>query len=511
MKRWGYLLLFVLGLSVQMAVASFQTIPGYLDADYYFMGGRQLAEGKGFTEPFIWIYLDDPQSIPHPSHGYWMPLASIVTAAGMIITGQTGYAAGRLGFILLAALVPPLTARLAKDFTDNPGLIWTSGLLAIFPVFHTAFLPVPDNYGIYMVAGALYFLAAKRSRPGFWLGLLAGIFTLARSDGLLWLALTFLLLIMQGRDRKRGFRYLLQEGALSVSGFLLVMGPWYVRNIGIYGAPMSPGNSRALWLTNYDETFAYPATKLSIETWLASGWGQILRARLWALGNNIQTLIAAQGALILFPFIVAGMWLYRRDRRVQVGFIAWMALLVILTLLFPFAGARGSFFHAGAALQPLFWSLAPMGLDAAVDWARRHGRFTQQAHLVFRIAMLQIVLMLSAWVVWVRVIQPGWEEGELKYPRIEAFLLQQGIKEGEPVIVLSAPGYTMMTGRPALAQPAGGPQAVLAVANRYGAHYFAFEASAKMEPVRSLYDNPQRFPEFQYLGEVDETRIFRIP
>jgi hypothetical protein len=107
MTRRGYIFLFVLALVVQIAIASFQEIPGYLDADYYFGGGLQLVRGNGFSEPYIWNYLDEPQALPHPSHGYWMPLASIVAAFGMFVTGEHTYAAARLGFILLAALVPP--------------------------------------------------------------------------------------------------------------------------------------------------------------------------------------------------------------------------------------------------------------------------------------------------------------------------------------------------------------------------------------------------------------------
>lgn len=511
MKRSAYLILFLLGLAVQVVVAAFQTIPGYLDADYYFMGGMQLAEGRGFTEPFIWNYLDDPQGIPNPSHGYWMPLASLVTALGMIVTGQTTYAAGRLGFILLAALVPPLTVYAAWSYTQKSALAWTSGLLAVFPVFHTAFMPVPDNYAIYMLTGGLYFLAAGRKRTGFWLGLLSGVFTLARTDGLLWLALTFLLLYLRGRDEKQPFVYVLRECALALGGFFILMGPWYLRNLSVYGAPMSPSGSRALWLTNYEETFTYPASDLSMENWLASGWAAILRVRLWALGNNLQTLAAAQGGLVLFPFILIGMWIEHRDRRVQIGFLAWMALLAVMTAIFPFAGARGSFFHAGAALQPLFWIIAPIGLDAAVGWARRRGRFTPEAFVVFRAALVMVAAILSAWVVWVRVIQPGWGEGELEYPAVEAFLVSRGVPAGEPVIVLSAPGYTMMTGRPAFAQPATDVQGLLALAARYDLHYFVFEAQGRLKPLEDLYDNPQAYDALTYLGEVNEIRIFKIP
>lgn len=511
MNRRSYLILFILGLLVQIAVAALQTIPGYLDADYYFMGGKQLVEGQGFTEPFIWNYLDDPQGIPHPSHGYWMPLASLVAAAGMALTGQVTYQAGRIGFILMAALVPPLTAHLAFRFSKKTALAWTSGLLAVFPIFHTPFLPVPDNYAIYMLGGGLFFLAADRKKPGFWLGLLAGVFTLARTDGLLWLGLTFLLLYLRGGDERQGLGLTMRDGLLALAGFLLIMGPWYLRNLSVYGALMSPSGSRALWLTNYEETFIYPASNLSMENWLATGWGAILKVRLWSLGNNLQTLAAAQGGLVLFPFILAGMWAERKDRRVQIGFLAWMALLLVMTMVFPFAGARGSFFHAGAALQPLFWTLAPIGLDSAVSWARRRGRFTPEAFVVFRIALVMVAAILSVWVVWARVIQPGWGEGEQEYPAVEAFLIGQGVPTGEPVIALSAPGYTMMTGRPAYAQPATDLDGLLALADLYDLHYFVFEAQGRLKPLRGLYDNPQNYPPFEFLGEVNGIRIFHIP
>jgi hypothetical protein len=510
MSPRSYLILFLLSLAVHFTVSRFQSIPGYLDADYYYMGGAQLAQGQGFTEPYLWNYLDDPEGIPHPSHGYWLPLASIISALGMWLTGQVNYESGRLFFILLAALVPPLTAALSFRFFQNRAFAWTSGLLAVFPVFHLPFLPVPDNYGVFMLAGGLFFLLSDRPRPGFWLGLLAGVMSLARSDGILWLVLTFLFILWRFRDQKLSIAALIQSCILAFCGFILVMGPWYLRNLNVFGAIMSPAGSRALWLTNYEETFIYPASKLTLDSWLASGWDAIFKVRWWALSNNIQTVIAAQGHLILFPFIAIGMRLQRHDRRVQLALLAWVILFIVMTFIFPFAGARGSFFHAGAALQPLFWTLTPPGLERVVAWARSKNRFTDHAYVVFRIALVQIAIMLSVWVVWARVIQNGWEEGELSYPAVEQFLVEHGAQPGEAIIVLSSPGYTMMTGRPAFIQPYGNVNTLLDVAQRYDARYFAFEAQGKLKPLADLYDHPQKYP-LEYLGEVNETRIFRFP
>ncbi len=510
MSRRNYLILFLIALVVQIIVSRFQSIPGYLDADYYYSGGLQLVQGKGFTEPYLWNYLDDPAGLPNPSHGYWLPLASIVSALGMWLLGQQTYEAGRLFFILLAALVPPLTAALSYRFFKNTALAWVSALLAIFPVFHLPFLPVPDNYGIFMVAGGLLFLLSDRPRPWFWMGLLAGLMSLARSDGLLWLALTFLFILWRVRDEKLSFTTLLQFGALAFLGFLVVMGPWYVRNLSVFGTIMSPAGSRALWLTAYEDTFIYPASQLSMESWLASGWNEILKIRSWAFSNNIQTVFAAQGHIIVFPFIVAGMVLLRKDRRVQMGILAWVLLFLVMTFIFPFAGARGSFFHAGAALQPLFWVLAPYSLDRVVAWARSKGRFTEHAYIVFRAALIQVVIMLSVWVVWVRVIQNGWDEGELEYPVIEQFLIENGAQPEESVIVLSSPGYYMMTGRQAFVQPYGGVDTLLAVAEKYDIDYFIFEPDGRFKELTDFYNNPQNYDQLEFLGEVNETRIFRF-
>src|SRR5512133_1667642 len=148
-----YTLLFIVGLIVPFAVSRFQSLPGYMDADYYFAGGIQLAEGHGFTEPYIWNYLDDPAGLPHPSHTYWMPLASIMSASGMWISGRTTYAAGQLAFILLSAFVPLLTAALAFQISRQTRLALVSGFLSIFSLYYAPFMPVPDNYALFMLLG----------------------------------------------------------------------------------------------------------------------------------------------------------------------------------------------------------------------------------------------------------------------------------------------------------------------------------------------------------------------
>jgi hypothetical protein len=528
MRARTYLVLALLGCGVSLAVAHFQSFPGYLDSDYYFGGGLQLAAGKGFTEPYIWNYLDDPQTLPHPSHTYWMPLASIVTASSLWVTGQSSYSAGRIGFIVLASLVPVVTAALAYSFSRRSDLAAISGLLAVFSGYYAPFLPVTDNYAPYMVFGGLFFLVLGSSRrfAPLGLGILAGLMTLARSDGMLWLGVTILVVLWRhyrqiavepgqgGRPPKTALVSAVLMGSASLqvvlagAGFLLVTGAWFWRTEALYGSLLAPGGARLLWLNNYNETFLYPGNQLTIGHWLEQGWIAIVEARLAALKWNLLNAFAAQGDLVLAPFILVGLWTNRRDQRVGAGCLAWLTLLFVMTAVFPFAGGRGGFFHSGAALQALWWAVAPLGLETAITAARERNLFTPHAFVVFRTALVGVAILLTAAIVALRVLR-GWGEGEQYYPAQAAFLRQSGIRPGEVVMVRNPPGFFIMTGQPAIVVPYGDSSSILAAASRYGADYLVIEAAGAVGPIKTVYDDA-RSTTFEFLGEVNGARIFQI-
>src|SRR5512137_461345 len=109
MSRSRWLVLVVLGMLTAGSMAAFVRVPGYMDAEYYYATAIELSEGRGFQEPFLWNYLDDPASLPHPSHLYWMPAVSVIAAAGLKVLGA-GFRSAQLPFVILAAGLPALTA-----------------------------------------------------------------------------------------------------------------------------------------------------------------------------------------------------------------------------------------------------------------------------------------------------------------------------------------------------------------------------------------------------------------
>ena len=513
----SYLLLFVLGLAVALGTASLQDSPGYLDSDYYYVGGLQLVEGRGFTEPFLWNYLDDPVGIPHPSHTYWLPLSSILAAVSMFVTGQHAYGAARLIFILIAACIPPLTAYLALDITKQRVLALTSGLLAVFSVYYLPFMPVTDNYGPFMLLGGIIFLLAKKETNWVFplMGLLAGLMNLARSDGMLWLGLVGLLALWRSFETEQPIKNKLTSflfsGTLVVVGYLLVMGPWYARNIAIFGSPMAPGGSRILWLTNYNDTFAFPADQVNKTTWLEAGWGAALEVRLWALRINLLNAFAAQGGILLFPFILAGFWHLRHDLRAKMAAIGWSILFAVMTIIFPLAGARGGFFHAGAAFQMFWWSLAPLGLSHFVEALRKRGILTaKHVGTVFQGMLVTVCVLLSGIIVQIRILQSGWEPDLKLYSQAEKFLVEQGARPDDIAIVRNPAGYYIVTGRRTIVMPPGGPDTILALGARYHASYFILEPSGVIENYQELYDQYDVNVGLKYLGEVDHARIYAL-
>lgn len=516
MKIRNYLFLILMASVVLFPVAIFQQSPGYMDADYYYVTGLNLASGYGFNVDFIWNYLSEPRSLPVPSHIYWMPLTSILVFLGKILFGAT-FLNVQLAFIAISFCLPLITARIAYAFSRNVRNSMFAGLLAVFSGFYLVFLPTTDAFGLYMLLGGFVFLLVMKieSKPQWFdpllFGILAGLLHMTRADGVLWVFIGSGIFLFRNIQKRRPWTHTGQSLGLLIMGYLLIMSPWYVRNINLFGTLFPPGGSKTLWLTVYDELFAFPASTVNIDHWLTSGLRSIIQTRLWALGQNLQSFVAVQGGIVLLPLILLGGWLHKDKMVVKVAVVYWLSLFLIMSLILPFPGVRGSYFHSGSAVQPLLWALVPTGLEAFVAWGvKKRDWNSSQAKPIFVTGILLILFLISA-VLTARSL--GFFDGERWGNQIKTYQkighLINSIEEDfdSVVMVNNPPGFYLATDLPTIVIPGDSIGSVLAAANMFRADYLILEPDKNFPEI---YTGDQTVSWLSRIANIDGMQVYKI-
>lgn len=491
-----------------------------MDAEYYYTSGQAIAQGKGFYLPVLWNYLDDPIHIPHPSHTYWMPLVSLLAALGLLTGGQ--FATARVPFIMLAGLLPLMTVFLGLRLHHNRRWAYVGGLFALFPVYYLAYLPTTDSFPLYMgLGGAVLLLAAGKARPIlrlFLIGLLVGLMHLTRADGMMWGIVIVICVLWEGQRYagSKGER-LAWSAALAMvgmAGYLFPMIFWYARNLMLWEQLFAPGGGRTFWMTRYEDTFVYPARLLTSERWLAAGWLAILGTRWQAFIANLQSFAAVQGAVALWPFMLVGLWRLRKHAIVRLGVGMWLLTFGVMTVVFPFAGKNGAFFHSGAAVQLLFWAAAAPGIETTVDWFARLRKWQRGPNVrrFLEVILVCTCILLSAGVYLQRVVGTNpdgivWNLGTEQYRRIEQRLVELGATPCLVVMVNNPPGFYAATGRSAIVLPYGDEEALIAAGKAYLISYVIIDQNNASYLTR-LYESPGDYPGLDYLDSVGDARIY---
>ncbi|NPV67537.1 MAG: hypothetical protein HPY64_10365 [Anaerolineae bacterium] len=294
--RWLVLLL-VSGVALLTRLALLTQIehPGLWDPTHYYLLGRNLLQGKGFTIDYIWHYLNGPPAgVSHPID-YWMPLPGILAALGMALGGDSVQAA-----ILPFALLGAVQAALAVWLADQLDLPLSARILA---GLGTAFLPDlliaslhTDTTVPFSVLAMLGLIAMWRGlmSDGRWLwlsGMCSGLALLTRNDGLLLLPV---FILSAGIAALRGHRVRLWHYAGFGLAFLLVVAPWVVRNVQVLGMAW-PGGAISTAFTRHSEELYVYATPLTLERYLAVGLGNMIQKRLFELTASLKLMAAVTG------------------------------------------------------------------------------------------------------------------------------------------------------------------------------------------------------------------------
>jgi hypothetical protein len=459
---WIVLVLLACAWAVRLLFASHLVFPPLDDPAFYVQTARNLAAGRGLVSDVLWSYQFPFPQVAHPSHEYWMPLATLLMAPWIRALGD-GQLVAQLSGTLCGALLVPLTYALGRmvEPTDRRKALLAAGLVLFgaLPIYQSA---STDSAAPFALAAAAALIAgARAAETGSWrwavgAGLLAGSAYLARSDGLLLPPLLAGMLVA----RRRGWIL----AGLLLAAFALPVVPWWLRNLAAFGItqPVSPLIGAAL--QDYPQLFNWrdPPT-------LAGLMG---RGAAFAAALRGQALIHNLGvwALIAFPYGVFG-WLGCLDRRRTVLWLglAYALLLALTTaLVFSVPTLAGLFYHSAGALLP--WLAVGSVQVVAALAARRASLGLALAALTAALVVAQGVIALPAAVRDARLNQA-------KFARAATWLGEHA-RPDEPVIASQAHSLNYTSGRPSLSLPAGqGLESLRDLACAYRARYVVLTES----------------------------------
>ena len=407
------LVLYVLALAVRLVLIAQFPYPGYPDSAYYVDVARSLHAGAGFNVDFIWIFAEvggtipaDP-TLPIPSNAHWMPLASIVQVPFMALFGDVAWASA-LPFALIGAIAAPLTWAIARDFGARGSVAVGAGILTAIPLLSAVYMVQPDNFSLFqpLVIGSLWLAARalRGSSPRAFIGagLLAGLATLSRNDGLLVLAALGLVFAwdrwrawQSGGARVPAISFAAAAGCVAV--FALVMAPWWARQLAVFGS-LSPSTAsgKVLFIRSIDEwnSITTPAT---LGRLLDMGIGPLLATRVEGLIDAVTIYSTLVAGVVLAPFMVIGGWARRRSRNFR-PFFAYAGLLFAFSALVSAVHVPGgTFIHSAIALAPFSYILALEGVDVAVAWValRRRSWNAATARRVFGGAVVAFAVVCA--------------------------------------------------------------------------------------------------------------------
>ncbi|MFN2187319.1 MAG: hypothetical protein ACK2T3_00985 [Candidatus Promineifilaceae bacterium] len=535
-----WLIIAVIGLLVQSIWLIILDQPTYMDAYYYASNGERLATGHGFTEMVIWQYLDDPEGLPAPSHTYWMPLTSILAAAGYLI--RADFLGEQLPFWLLAGLLPLLAFWISLQLSDQRWQAWAAALFTATGSFYGVYLSQPSTFAPFAWSGGLCLLmlgliGAKRfadegdaddktllQRKRWLLWLLAGLFAgfahLTRADGILLLLIALAVWLLEAISTRKQ-RAIKGKGDSSASnsnrghwrslaalllGYLGVMGIWYTRNFIVTGRILSPVGMQTALLTTYDDLFAY-GRSIHLSSYLDWGLRNIVSSKIESLWVSIQTIVAVPGVIFLTPFIlVALVHFFRRPaKRAFLQPTVWYTLLLlfVMSFIFTFPGMRGALLHSSSALWPWFTALAAAGIGIAVDWVSARLPHWEPAKAKVRFSALFVVIAL---VIGLYVSLMRADNSE----EVERLLELKTTLSNESVVMASnAPAIYYHLGLPSLSVPNEATDVVYQAAQRYGVTHLLLDADAPV-PLKDLYSGRTTDTRFELIEAFGEFKLYSV-
>src|SRR5450830_307094 len=483
--------LFALALAVRAVVFGLHPDAAYPDSYYYVDVARALHAGQGFNIDFIWSFVDVGGRIPAhpilpiPSNAHWMPLAAIIQLPTMWLLGPTPVASA-IPFAIIGSLAAPLTWLLARDIGCSRRVAMLAGMAVALPAATTLFMAQPDNLALYQPLGTAVLWLTVRGLKGHHgsyalAGLVVGLATLARNDGVLLGAVVGLACawdrwrsrLASRASRSNGTRVpaIPWRYAFACFGlFLIVMAPWYARQLAVFGS-LSPSSTsgRILLIQTYEQMNSVTGDT-SLAGLLGQGVGPLLQSRVLGLVSALQIYFVIAIPIVLAPFV----------------------LFAASGLLFAVHVPYGTFLHSAVAMVPFTFILAFEGAVLASRWAAQHRRaWTEDgaARLFLVVAAASVVLNAAAFTV---MAIPSWNADRDARVAAGQALDAAGAPPTDRLLSADPGGFKYFTGRGGVVTPNDSLEVIRQVAADYGIRWLVLERAHLVAPMFPVIESKAR-------------------
>ena len=193
--------------------------------------------------------------------------------------------------------------------------------------------------------------------------------------------------------------------------------------------------------------------------------------------------------------------------------LAWVTILLSMSLVFPYAGSRGGYLHSVAAIQPLIWAYAALGLSIVIqkgiEWRKCDSRMATRLFNGFAIF---IAVIISGYVVGGDKINQGkstqanqWDD----YKLVDNYIGQYLFVLDYRVMVNNPPAYTDATNQTAVMIPYGNIATLNEVASKYAVNYLIIDQN-HIQNYEALYKVPQDYGNLIYIGSIKDYRVYEF-
>ncbi len=343
-------------------------------ADYADNGvvARNLLAGRGFTVDYVTQFFKPYAGLSHPQET-WPLLQPLLIAPFFKLLGESAFTAKLPNLVLELALALVVNALGSYIFDRRVGLV--AAILTLFNpfIFRLVIFPTSDLSFTLLALLALgqFFWATEKERMGkfsigsyAWAGLWAGLLTLAKPNGVLFIGIMLLWDVLW-RWRERGWRTWFRSWLSFGLPALAFVAPWVARNLILFHSPLHSTEQVDAWVLKYqdwEKIYSIYFTDVPNRSWLLRyGWDRVFQAigvefRKWwyyfsRQENAVLTVagsaLAGLGAVTLrkasarlfslvgMVFLLFGAFIcvyWHVEERYFVPFIPWLALLIARAL-----------------------------------------------------------------------------------------------------------------------------------------------------------------------------------